>query len=412
MLKWGQTPSLFDVKLHFKNIALLDAHTFSEATDLIVENGIIVAKGLAPNRAQGATVYDGKNRIWATPGFINSHTHCALSFLREQAILHPNMIEEVFFKAESQLTPNDVERNARSGLLACLLSGTTTVCDHYYHISGVEKAVRKLGMRAFLAETLADLGGAKPERSDPNHFLDSEDYPNTKHQLVRRVLGPHAANTVSDDYLLEIKKISENRETPVHMHLSQTLAERDQLLARTSLSPVQHLNQLGLLGQQLQAVHLVSADEADIKTLVDTKTFVGLSPSSQILYEKLAPIGSFFQQRIRGNLGTDCAASNDSMDILAELKILYLLLKDRGYPQSAKELLKCVWDHPAAWLQTPELGSLKEGSFADLLFFELDESSDPIHDPHHHLIMTLTSRHLKHVLIDGKFVMWNRKGRA
>ena len=400
------------MKLHFKNIALLDAHTFSKSTDLIVENGKIAAHSLNSSRVRGATTYDGKGRIWATPGFINSHTHCALSFLREQAILHPNMIEEVFFKAESQLTPNDVERNARSGLLACLFSGTTTVCDHYYHIAGVEKAVQKLGMRAFLAETLADLGGAKPQRTDPNSFLDLQDYPNTKRQLVRRILGPHAANTVSDSYLLDIKKASENRETPVHMHLSQTFSERDQLLARTSLSPVQHLNQLGLLSLRLQAVHLVSADEADIKTLKDTKTYVGLSPSSQILYEKLAPIGSFFQHGLTHQLGTDCAASNDSMDILAELKILYLLLKDRGQPQSAKDLLKCVWDHPAAWLQTPELGRLQEGSFADLLFFELDDSSEPVHDPHHHLIMTLTSRHLKHVLIDGKFVMWNRKRRA
>lgn len=390
--------------LAFKNISLLDSKQFIEKAAIVVKGRKIVFSGTEkeiPEEFMCLQWQDGKGQ-WVTPGFINGHTHVAMSFMREQAHDHLNMIEEVFFPIEKKLSEEDVYQLSFPSLLAGLQSGVTTFVDHYYHIAGIEKALTDLGLRGFVAETLADLGGAKPARLKLSDVAPEKDWSSSSHQLVRRILGPHAMDTVSNEYMQEISAYSQEYNIPIHMHLSQTKKEYETCVKQRGLSPVETAHSCNALSDKTLAVHLISSQKEDREILQKQNTFVGLCPSSQVLYEHIAPIAEFQRLDLKGILGTDCSGSHDSMDIMQELRFLYLMYRKQGLKVSAKEVLKTVWDHPAEWLGF-NAGSLKAGSAADLIFFQRDFSCEPHIDPQLHLIMTMSSRHIQSVMINGRF---------
>ncbi|NQZ01673.1 MAG: amidohydrolase family protein [Bdellovibrionales bacterium] len=394
----------------YSNISLLDSQQFVEDGCLAVENGTIVYAGHLndlPKTLSSEARIDGKG-AWVVPGFVNAHTHMSLSFLREIAHGTSEMIQNVFFPMEGTLTDEEINLFAFPSLAGSIKSGVTTFVDHYYKIEAVEKAILEVGARGFLAETLADLGGAMPKRVSPSSVLSSETHVSKKSALIKKILGPHAADTVSQEYMTEIGEFAAKHGVPIHMHLSQTIKEREFCLAKYKMSPVELAKACNVLGKKTLAVHLSSVSESDLEILAQSGCYVGLCPTSQVIYEDLAPLASFFEKGLPCVLGTDCAASHDSMDILSELKSLYLFCRHQKVEIDAKQILKTVWDHPAEWLGV-KLGKLHEGFLADIVFLERGLECEPCYDPHLQLIATLTSRHVRDVLVQGEFVLKDRQ---
>lgn len=358
-------------------------------------------------KCPGLPVIDGRG-FTAMPGLVNAHTHAAMGFFRGLGHGKVDMIETFMFPAEKSLTDELLEPLAYSYLVDGLKSGVTCFGDHYYFISGIAKAADRLGVRAVVGETVADLGGALPGRAGWDRFRAELDRWNYSSRITPAI-APHAADTVSEPLLKELSAFAKAHDLPLHMHLAQTDGERRRVEARAGATPVAVAARNGALGPKTLAVHLVAIDDQDVALLKDSGATAGICPASQIIYERLAPIAKLLTAGVPVALGTDCAGSNDAADLMAEMKLYALLTKDRGAPAAATT--------PAAALKAASLagadvfglggsiGSLAKGKRADVVFLRDDIGSDPGPLPDANLIYSLRSRHVRHVMIDGRLVL-------
>lgn len=389
-------------------MTLEHAHFFDAAgqlqgpTNILIEDGIIKAIGTI----REGVVFDA-SPYWIAPGLINAHTHVALSFLRGMAHDTPQMIENLFFRAESHLNANLVESLSLAYLYEGLRSGVTSFADHYYFSDAVAKAMDRLGVRGMVGECVADLGGAFPDRE--RWDLARHSIENWKHSSrITPVVAPHAADTVSRQLLKDMSAFAKAQQLPLHMHLSQTRGERDRVARREKCSPVVFADQCGALGEKSLLVHLVSADSRDLKIIADRGSSIGFCPASQIIYEKLAPISEFLRLKLPLLLATDCAPSNDSCDLYAELRLSSLLCKHfhcEGF--DLPQLWSSVTSTPARFFNLAS-GVIAEGKSADLVFMRCDTLMEPRAHPLSDLIFASLSKNIEHVMIDGRWVLKDR----
>ena len=348
----------------------------------------------------------------AIPGLINAHTHVAMGFFRGLGHGQDEMIEKFFFPAEKSLTPELLAPLSFSYIYGGLTAGVTCFGDHYYFSDGVAQAFERLGVRAVVGETIADLGGAFPGRASWERWqqkLSQWSYSSR----VTPAIAPHAADTVSGPLLKELADYARHHQLPLHMHLSQTKGEYQRVAAREGCSPVEFADRCGALSERTLAVHLVSSTPSDHAILQRRGTTAVICPASQIIYERLAPLADLIKASIPLALATDAAASNDTADLLAEMRLAALLAQDRGLPLEQRlpeDFFQMTTLNPArALCLEARIGSLAVGKAADIVFLAEDLSTQPETKPMVNLIFSQSSRNVRHVMIDGRFVLYNSR---
>lgn len=392
-----------DLLTTFTDVDILTNKGLQKNTSITIENNTIRSIGEIHGKV---FPYPGYLLL---PGLINSHTHSPMNFLRDRCHGVENMIENIFFKTESQLTSELTKNLSYPYILSGLKSGVTTFNEHYYFCAGIAQAFEKIGLRAYIGETLADLGGAFPSSDGLDHFKRQISQWNYSDR-IKPTLCPHAADTVSPEYAKKIADFSKSQKIPMHFHLAQRKSEYDSLIKQYGRTPVELAFEWGWLSERSLAVHLLHVDDKDIELLKDSGTSAVSCPSSQILYEFLAPVEKFYNAGINLSLGTDCAASNDEADVLSELKTLALLLKDRGIMDINlyQNLFKTVTENPAQILDAP-VGEITPGKLADIVFVKQTLETLPLRDIWTHIIFSYKSQHVDHVMIDGRFVLYDKK---
>jgi 5-methylthioadenosine/S-adenosylhomocysteine deaminase len=342
-----------------------------------------------------------------TPGLINAHTHCGLSYLRSLGHGQKQMIETLFFKTETKLNESLVESLCYSDLLTGLRSGVTCFVDHYYFHRGTARAIDQFGLRGVVSDTLLDLSGPFHGWEPWKKFQESLQNWNFSDRITP-CIGPHASNTTSPKMFKELADFAKANQLPLHFHLSQTKHEWENSIKTYGKSPVAHAASLGALSPKSQAVHLLYVDDQDLKILKDTGTRVGFCPSSQIMYEKLAPIDRFIESGLHWTLGTDCAASNDLADLHAEMKVSALMALDRGVSQTglAQSIFRSATVEAAECFGL-KTGLLKDGYLADLVFHDLGLQALPAEKLYETFVFSLNSQQIRAVMVDGEFLLWN-----
>ena len=398
----------------YRNLTLIDGkgRELLDAALVILGDRILdagPANSVMPRHPE-ALVVDAKGFV-AIPGLINAHTHVAMGFFRGIGHGVDNMIEKFLFPAEKKLSPDLLEPLSYSYIVAGLKSGVTCFADHYYYSAGIAQAFERLGVRAAVGETVADEGGA---------FPTVETWTRAKAMLkgwkyssrITPALAPHAADTVSLKTMKEIAAVAKSDGLPIHMHLSQTKGERTRVQRKHKMSPVAYARKAGVLSEHTLAVHMTSVTDDDLKIIAKSGATIGFCPVSQIIYEQLAPAHKMLARGIPLAVGTDCAASNDHCDMLSELKFTALLLKDRGVRDdqlSAQDVLAMATTQPAKVFGLKQLGTLTPKSIADVVFLEHDVGTLPGDQPAMNLLYSMGSRNVRHVMIDGQWVVWNRE---
>ena len=345
------------------------------------------------------------------PGLFNTHTHVALGFFRGLGHGKSNMIESFLFPAEKSLTPELLEPLSHSYIFDGLRAGVTSFVDHYYFSEGIGHAFEKFGVRGWIGETIADLGGAFSGRDSwdrAKNLIEKSSFG----PLIRHVVSPHAADTVSPALLKECADYAKANNLTLHMHLSQTQGEFDRVQARDHVTPVEAAQRAGALGPRSLVVHLTSATTKDLKIIKESGATIGYCPTSTLLYDRLADIRTIHDLDIPLAIGTDCAASHDSADSLGEIKIAGLLARHQGVAisqLSPDHLLAMATTIPAAVLGvSAELGTLEVGKQADLIFLKESLSSEPKKNPLANVIYSMGARDVTHVMINGNWTLWNR----
>lgn len=285
-----------------------------------------VDTAVGPAPADEGTVVDlGEHLV--TPAFVNAHTHLALAFLRgiQTSRVRRNLVEDLFFAYESRLSPEDVRAFSRMGAYESLLAGVGFVWDHYYGGTAVAEALVDTGLAGVVAPTLQDLAG--PDREGAGQAIDatlqiasSERF---RQASVFAALGPHATDTVSPALFRQVAELAEQHQLPVHLHVAQSYDELARVEAREGRSPLALLAREGVLGRAPRVVmaHGLFASVQDLASLDPSRHTLVYCPSSQMQFAFPAPVTMWSELGMSWVVATDCAASNDSMNLQKELRL-------------------------------------------------------------------------------------------
>jgi 5-methylthioadenosine/S-adenosylhomocysteine deaminase len=348
------------------------------------------------------------------PGLINAHTHAAMTCFRGLADDLPLSVwlNEHIFPAERNINGELVYKGT---LLACaemILGGITTFCDMYLFEDQVAKAAHEASMRALVGEVLYDF--PSPNYGPPEQGLAfTRDLIQTWQvdPLISVAVEPHAVYTCSPDLLYACRDIAEDFRVPMIIHLSESQDEVNQVKERYGLSPVDHLEKLELLSPRLIADHCVVLTEEEMDILAERGVrVVHNNESNMKLANGVAPVAKLLERGVVVGLGTDGCASNNNLDMLAEMDSVAKLHKVyRMDPtiMDAKTVVRLATRGGARVLGLDEqIGSLEPGKKADLIGLDLDKPHlTPLYNIYSHVVYAASAADVTLNIINGRVVM-------
>ena len=355
----------------------VEGATLAGATvGLRVEDGRIAELGPDVVAQAGDRVIEGGGKA-LVPGLVNGHTHAAMTLFRGYADDLPLMVwlTAHIWPAEAKLTADDVYWGTRLACVEMIRSGTVVFWDMYWQPGATARAVADAGLRARIGAPLldgADPSGTPKLQADAARGLEELE---GSGPLVAPAFAPHAIYTVSEPSLAWLAEHSAETEIPVHIHLSETESEVSDCLAQHGARPAEYLNRLGVLGSRTLLAHSVWLDDSERELIAESGATVVTNPNANM---KLAVGATFDMPAARDAgipiaLGTDGAGSNNSLDLLGEVKQLALVQKLRA-GDAAAVTAEEAWS-VAIGDRAPLLGSTPElevGEAADFLLVALE----------------------------------------
>ena len=346
-------------------------------TDVLIEGNRIAR--IAPNLStpEGAEVIDGTDKA-VIPGFINTHTHAAMTLFRGYGDDLPLMewLEDYIWPVEAEMTAHDVYVGARLACLEMLRSGTTCFLDMYIHPLETARAVEELGLRAQLSYTLFDQGGAERAALDRQRSYEYYEAFKAFSDRITFTLGPHAIYTVSGEQLQFCHKFAVEHNVKINLHLAETKGEVDECVRQHGLTPVRYLEKLGILSEHLIVAHVVWVDDEEMDLLAKHRVSVVHNPASNMKlcsgytfkYEEMKKRG------IRLGIGTDGCSSSNNLDMVIAMKLASLLGKAWRFSPTATKAADIYHSATIGGAEILEIpaGRIAEGMLADLSLVDLN----------------------------------------
>ena len=392
-----------------KNILVEDRRV-----DILIVGNKIEAVGEGIDIA-AETVIDGTGKA-AVPGFVNSHTHAAMTLFRSYADDMPLQawLSEKIWPNEAKLTDDDIYWGTKLACLEMIKSGTTAFLDMYYNYRISAKAVEEMGIRAVFSEVCFDHFNAdnreKSKRRIENIYKDTSSFSSR----VGYAIGPHAIYTVSGEMLRWAHAKAREYGVLLNIHLAETREEAADSVKRFGLTPVRYLHKLGILSPSLVLAHVLWVDDEEIRMLGDHGVKVVHNPNSNM---KLASGYQFKADELRKagvvvGLGTDGCSTSNNLDMIEAMKTASLLGKAwRHDPtaMSAHTVFDMATCNGAAILGI-DSGRVAVGCLADLALIDLHL---PAFTPNFNFISNLVyaanGSCVDTLICDGKVVMSERK---
>lgn len=395
-----------------------------DAQFTLIQNGYITITGntitaIGEGKPDiNSVLIDAKNKI-IIPGFINAHTHLAMTIYRglaDDLPLH-TWLEKHIWPAEAKYTNDaNVRKGTRLGLTEMIMTGTTTFNDMYFFTNACAEETVKMGVRGVMGEGVLDF--ATNSYKKPGQALQIAEQFVEKwknHQLITPAFVFHSTYACSQETLIAVKELAKKHGVRLHTHVSETQEEISMVTDKSGMNPVEVLNQTGLLEAGLTAAHCVWTTESDWKLFYKTKASIAHCPTSNLkLGSGIAPVPQMLKMGINVALGTDGCASNNNLDMVEEMRLAALIHKGHQLDPTlvtAKEALKMATINGATALGLDDkIGSLEIGKLADMLFIDTNNTfMEPIYDYYSAIVYSMNSSCIDSVMIDGKMVMENRK---
>ncbi len=353
------------------------------------------------------------------PGLINTHTHSPMSLMRGLADDLPLMdwLNNHIWPTEQKHVSAEFVYDG--SLLACaemIRSGTTCFNDMYFFPEETARAVEQAGMRAKLGLILIDFPSAWAK--DADEYLSKGIELHDKlhnNSLISTAFAPHAPYTVSDEPLKRISTYAEELDIPIHIHLHETADEIEQAVNSSGKRPIERLHDLGLLSPRLLAVHMTQLSDDEIALIAETGSHVLHCPESNLkLASGFCPVDKLQQAKVNVTLGTDGAASNNDLDMIAEMRTAALLAKAVAKNASAlpaESILRMATINAAKALGLDaKIGSIEIGKSADITAIDLSGiENQPVYNPISQLIYSAGRENVSNVWVAGNHLLKNRE---
>jgi len=346
------------------NILIKNAILAGKRRDIYIENDII--KKIGSNLDYKAEeIIDGRGEKAAMPSLFNCHTHAAMTLFRGYAddLSLREWLQHRIWPLESKLTPEDVYWGTKLAILEMIKSGTTCFNDMYWYPEAAILAAKEMGIRKGSRENVEEMY---------NRFMTSELNP------IQLAVAPHSIYTVSNENLIWAKDFARSNDLTLHLHISETEEEVVDCQKKWGVRPVEYLEQIGFLGDNVVLVHGVWLSDKEIEILGKRKCNLVYTPCSNM---KLAVGGVFPYKKLAANkanicLGTDGVASNNSLDLFEDMKIGALLQKHKERNPvilKAPEMIKLATVNGAKAFKI-NAGEIREGKIADLILIDLNQT--------------------------------------
>lgn len=353
------------------------------------------------------------------PGLVNAHGHAAMSLFRGMADDLPlhSWLQDHIWPAEARWVDEDFVRDGTDLAIAeQLLAGVTCFSDMYFYPEVACQQVHHSGIRAQICMPVADF--PMPGIRDVDEALRMglalhDDF--KVHPRIDLAFGPHAPYTVSDANLDKLAALLNQLDIGVQMHLHETAREVQESLQLHGQRPLARVAERGLLGPLFQAVHMTQVDTADIQLLLANNCSLVHCPQSNLkLASGFCPVDRLWQAGVNVALGTDGAASNNTLDVLLEMRSAALLAKavsGNAAALNAHQALRMATLNGARALGLQDkTGSLESGKLADLVSINLSAlATQPVYDPVSQLVYAYHGSAVEHVWVGGKQLVHNRQ---
>ncbi|NSW82490.1 MAG: amidohydrolase [Syntrophothermus sp.] len=400
-----------------KILPMTGPHDFIPEGFLVIEGQHIreVGSGKPSLVRENGQIIDGKGKL-VMPGFVNAHTHAAMTLMRGYADDLPLMewLQNKIEPFECNLTGQDVYWGTMLGIAEMIKSGTTTFADMYIFMDDVARAVEETGIRAVLCRGMNGVGPNAEKALRESRDLASK-WQGKADGRLKIMLGPHAPYTCPPPYLRRVMDLASELGLDIHTHLSETMAEVETIKKEYGKTPVAMFAEAGLFDHRVVAAHCVHLTDEDIETLAKNKVGVVHNPQSNMkLGSGIARVTELMAAGVTVALGTDGAASNNNLDMFEEARTAALLQKARKMDPrviTAYQALEMATVNGARVLGLDqEIGCIKPGMKADIILIDIDQPH--FHPPHNlvaHLAYSAQASDVDTVIIDGKVVMQNRQ---
>ncbi len=346
-----------------------------QVRDIFIEDGRIDEISEACTRTAHKTV-NGGNKV-ALPSFINGHTHAAMTLLRGYADDLPlkQWLEEKIWVLEAKLTGEDVYWGTKLACLEMIKNGITVFNDMYWFWEDSARAVCDMGIRGFLSAVFIDMFDPKKAKQQIESNIELFGIAEKYRPNVTFTLGPHALYSVSKESLAWIAEFSRRHNLIVHMHLSESEGETLFSQDKYGRSPVEFLEEQGLLSERFTGAHGCWITGSDAAILARNRASLINNPVSNL---KLC-VGRMFPYRLAQEhaipycFGTDGCSSNNHLDMMETIKFGSLLAK---FSTNDPTFLPARETFERATREAGRIFSLgdweiKVGSFTDIILLDL-----------------------------------------
>ncbi len=405
------------MRLLIKDALILPMTTeepFVTRGDILIDGSRLVSVGPEVPVAAADRVLDGQGKL-AMPGLINCHNHAAMTFFRAYSddLRLWDWLRDRIWPAEARMTGEDIYWGTLLASAEMIKSGTTTFADMYVYMDDAARAVAEAGIRGALARGMVYDGEASAKLRETRELF--ERWHGGAGGRISVMAGPHAPFTCPPEFIRESLALAGQLGAGIHIHISETTEEVDDMFARYGKSPVRYLYDLGLFEHHVLAAHCVNLSRDDMHLFRGMRGGISHNPVSNCkLGCGLAPILELRELGVNVGLGTDGAGSAATLDMFQEIKAAAWLQKNHtGDPTAltAYEVLKMGTITGARVLGLQEsIGSLAPGKQADLILIDLEQPHlYPRHDMASLLAYAATGADVRTVICAGEVLMEERQ---
>ncbi len=369
---------------------------------------------ITQGEVDGANVIDGKNKF-ATPGFVNAHTHASMTLLRsysdDKALM--DWLQKDIWPIEDKMEHKDIYWGAALAAVEMIKSGTTAFADMYGPcMEEVAKVVDESGLRACLSQGLISfVNGDKKLATNIELY---KNYHGKANGRITVMLGPHAIYTCPPDFLKKVVNEAQKFGAEIHMHMNETQTEINDCIKNYGKRPFEVVAETGLLDLGMLAAHCVHLSDEEIEIIKAKKVRVAHNPGSNMkLASGICPATKLLSEGVTVALGTDGASSNNNLDMLEEIRLAALLAKvDTLNPLAvpAAQAIQMATENGAKALNLANVGRLEEGCKADIVLWDMRGADwQPNYNPASLLVYSANSSAVDTVIVDGKILMQGRE---
>jgi cytosine/adenosine deaminase-related metal-dependent hydrolase len=390
--------------------------------DILVEDSKIVDIGSGLNYP--GTIKVDASDYFITPGFIQTHVHLCQTLFRNLAddLSLLDWLKKKIWPLEGQHTERSLRRSARLGLAELLLGGTTTIMDMgtVHHMNVVFEEIEKSGIRAFCGKTMMDWGDI-PEslkettsESIDESLLLLEKWHNQANGRIKYAFAPRFVLSCSQELLTETYSLSKKYSAPFHSHASENQEETSIVENTFGYRNIKFFDKLGIVGPEVFLAHCIWLDDEEKDIMEKNHVKVLHCPSANLkLGSGIAPIPEYLERGISVSLGADGAPCNNNLDIFNEMRLAAMIQKPIHGPTalSSEKVFRMATIDAARALGIQDMtGSIEIGKKADLVFCKINDlRSIPFENIYSKVVYSTNSSGVSHVMIDGNWVMQNKK---